>query len=147
MKKLLMAMATAAVATCSVPASAGMHMYEMTVSRVIDGDTVVVEAPWLLPELGDTISIRILGIDTPEKSWRGECQQEKDLGEIATKFAKDTLPPGTVIEVLAESLQWDKFGGRINADIFIGDVNFAQMQIDRGYAREYDGGTKQSWCD
>lgn len=147
MKKLLMAMAAAAVATCSVPASAEMHTYDMVVSRVIDGDTVVVEAPWLLPELGDTISIRILGIDTPEKGWRGQCQQEKDLGEIATQFAKDTLPSGTVVQVVAESLQWDKFGGRINADIYIGDVNFAQMQIDRGYAREYDGGTKDSWCN
>ena len=117
----------------------------MTVSRVIDGDTVVVEAPWLLPELGDTISIRIMGIDTPEKGWRGECQQEKDLGEIATQFAKDTLPAGTVVQV--EVIQWDKYGGRINGEIWINEKNFAEMQVERGYAREYDGGTKESWCE
>lgn len=147
MKKLLMAMVAAATATCSIPASAGMHTYDMVVSRVIDGDTVVVEAPWLLPELGDTISIRILDIDTPEKGARAKCEKEAKLGEIATRFAQDTLPPGTVVQVIAESLQWDKFGGRINADIFIGDESFAQMQIDRGYARQYDGRAKQSWCN
>lgn len=137
---------TAATFAClSAPLSAGMHLYDMTVTRVIDGDTVVVEAPWLLPELGDTISIRILGIDTPEKGWRGQCQQEKDLGEIATKFAQDTLPPGTVVQV--EVVQWDKYGGRINGEIWINDQNFAEMQVERGYARDYDGGTKQSWCD
>ena len=142
MKKMLLA---GALACLSAPLSAGMHLYDMTVSRVIDGDTVVVEAPWLLPELGDTISIRIMGIDTPEKGWRGECQQEKDLGEIATQFAKDTLPAGTVVQV--EVIQWDKYGGRINGEIWINEKNFAEMQVERGYAREYDGGTKESWCE
>ena len=39
--------------------------YDMVVTKVTDGDTIRVEAPWLLPELGDDIAIRILGIDTP----------------------------------------------------------------------------------
>jgi endonuclease YncB( thermonuclease family) len=143
----ILGMAAAGAAAClSTPLSAANETYDMTVERVIDGDTIVVDARWwVLPELGDEISIRIMGIDTPEKGWRGQCQQEKDLGEIATQFAKDTLPPGTVIQV--QVVQWDKYGGRINGEIWINDKNFAEMQIERGYAREYDGGTKESWCE
>ena len=42
---------------------------------------------------------------------------------------------------------WDKFGGRIDADVFINGENFAQMQIDKGLARPYFGEKKKSWCD
>ena len=44
-------------------------------------------------------------------------------------------------------LQWDKFGGRINADVFVDGADFAQLQIEKGLAVPYDGGTKDSWCD
>jgi endonuclease YncB( thermonuclease family) len=117
----------------------------MKVTKVTDGDTIRVEAPWVLPELGDSIAIRILGIDTPEKGGRAKCEAEAALGAEATEFAKSVIAVGDVVQV--DVLQWDKFGGRINADVYVDGENFAQMQIERGLAVPYDGGTKDSWCD
>ena len=140
MKKtaLVLAMFGLASATYANP-------YDMKVTKVTDGDTIRVEAPWLLPELDDDISIRILGIDTPEKGGRAKCEAEAALGAEATEFAKSVIAVGDVVQV--DVLQWDKFGGRINADVFVNGENFAQMQIERGLAVPYDGGTKDSWCD
>lgn len=135
-----------AVLACGLfAASAYANPYDMVVTKVTDGDTIRVKAPWVLPELGDTIAIRILGIDTPEKGWRGQCDAEKALGEEATNYAKSVIAVGDTIQV--NVLQWDKYGGRINADVFVDGKNFAEMQIEKGYAVAYDGGTKQSWCD
>jgi len=140
MKKtaLVLAMFGLASATYANP-------YDMKVTKVTDGDTIRVEAPWLLPELGDDIAIRILGIDTPEKGGRAKCEAEAALGAEATEFAKSVIAVGDVVQV--DVLQWDKFGGRINADVYVDGENFAQMQIERGLAVPYDGGTKDSWCD
>jgi endonuclease YncB( thermonuclease family) len=125
--------------------SAQANPYDMVVTKVTDGDTIRVEAPWVLPELGDTIAIRILGIDTPEKGGRAQCEKEAALGAEATEFAQSIISVGDTVQV--NVLQWDKFGGRINADVFVDGENFAQMQIAKGLAVPYDGGKKQSWCD
>jgi endonuclease YncB( thermonuclease family) len=119
--------------------------YDMVVTKVTDGDTIRVEAPWLLPELGDSIAIRILGIDTPEKGGRAQCEKEAVLGAEATEFAQSIISVGDTVQV--DVLKWDKFGGRINADVYVDGANFAQMQIEKGLAVPYDGGTKDSWCD
>ena len=119
--------------------------YDMVVTKVTDGDTIRVEAPWLLPELGDDIAIRILGIDTPEKGGRAQCEKEAALGAEATAFAQSIIGVGDTVQV--NVLQWDKFGGRINADVYVDGASFAQMQIEKGLAVPYDGGTKDSWCD
>lgn len=125
--------------------SASANPYDYKVDRVIDGDTIKVEAPWVPEELGKIISLRVMGIDTPEKGGRAKCQKEAALGERATKFAKETIKSGDIIQV--NLLQWDKFGGRIDADVFVEGKNFAQMQIDAGLARPYFGETKKSWCE
>jgi len=119
--------------------------YDMKVTKVTDGDTIRVEAPWLLPELGDDIALRIMGIDTPEKGGRAKCEAEAALGAEATEFAKSVIAVGDVVQV--NVLQWDKFGGRIDADVFVDGENFAQMQIERGLAVPYDGGKKAPWCE
>lgn len=135
-----------AILACGVMSAAVQaNPYDMVVTKVTDGDTIRVEAPWLLPELGDTIAIRILGIDTPEKGGRAQCEAEAALGAEATEFAKSIISVGDTVQV--DVLQWDKFGGRINADVYVDGANFAQMQIEKGLAVPYDGGTKQSWCD
>lgn len=124
-------------------ASANPYYYEVV--KVIDGDTIKVRIPWAPEELGDTISIRIMGIDTPEKGHRAKCEKEAALGEKATAFAKQVIKVGDVVGV--NLLQWDKFGGRIDGDILVDGENFAQMQIDRGLARPYDGKAKSDWCN
>lgn len=129
-----------------ISASALANPYDMVVTKVTDGDTIRVAAPWLLPELGDDIAIRVMGIDTPEKGGRAKCEAEAKLGAEATEFAKSVIAVGDIVSV--NVLQWDKFGGRIDAEVFLEEgVNFAELQIERGLAKPYDGGTKDSWCN
>lgn len=141
MKKVFFAMAMA----FGLTGAASANPYDYKVIRVIDGDTVVVEAPWIPIELKQEISIRILGIDTPEKGGRAQCAKEAKLGADATAFAKTVIKPGQIVQV--NLIQWDKFGGRVNATISVNGEDFAQMQIDRGLARPYNGEKKKSWCE
>ncbi len=65
--------------------------YDATVLRVIDGDTVAFAAPWLPDPLKKELSIRVFGVDTPEKGHRAQCPSEDARGQEATKFTKDSI--------------------------------------------------------
>lgn len=132
------------VAALCVSTAAAANPYDYTVVRVLDGDTVVVEAPWSPAELGKEISLRVMGIDTPEKGGRAKCPKEAALGEKATAFAKEKIKPGQIVQV--NLISWDKFGGRIDADVLLAGKNFGQMQIEAGLARPYKGEAKSDWC-
>ena len=125
--------------------AAHANPYYYTVTKVTDGDTIRVEVPWMPEELGKDIAIRIMGIDTPEKGGRASCEAEAKLGEEATEFARSVIKVGDVVGV--NLISWDKYGGRIDADVIVDGQDFAQMQIERGLAKPYDGGTKESWCE
>lgn len=119
--------------------------YDYKVIRVIDGDTVVIEAPYLPDPLKKELAIRVYGVDTPEKSWRGKCDKEKNLGAEASRFTTNFIFNAEDVKV--EIRKWDKFGGRVLGDLFIDGQSLTQELIARGYAREYYGDKKQSWCD
>jgi len=116
--------------------------YQWKVIRVLDGDTVEVDAKFFPEELGN-IRVRIEGIDTPESGGRAKCDDERDRAKVAKKFAKDTLE-GKVIEV--RQVKTDKYGGRIVGDIYIDGKPYRQLLLEKGLAKSYDGGTKSSWC-
>ena len=42
--------------------------------------------------------------------------------------------------------EWDKYGGRVLGDVIIDGVSLRYLLISNGYAREYFGDKKQSWC-
>lgn len=118
--------------------------WKVDVVRVIDGDTFVIDVP-VLPMPLDVIKIRVNGIDTPEKSYRAQCPYEKTLGEEATKYAKELLENATVV---VDNYKWGKYGGRIVADVILPDGTlYSQALIAKGLAKEYFGGTKESWCE
>lgn len=119
------------------------NSYNWRVVRVIDGDTIVVEAPWLLPELGNTISIRTIGIDTPEKEFRAHCPREAALAEQASSLIKSIVKPGDTVAV--EIAGRDKYF-RILGDIVINGKRVSSILISAGLAVPYTGGTKKSWC-
>ena len=60
----------------------------------------------------------------------------------------DTINIDIVITVPAyfSNIQWDKFGGRVLANVAIEENNLAEELINRRYARAYNGGKKKSWC-
>jgi endonuclease YncB( thermonuclease family) len=86
----------------------------------------------------------VYGVDTPEKSWRAECPKEAAWGELASQFTKDQLNAATVIQVAI--YRWDKYGGRVLGDIIIDGKSLRHMLIAEGFAREYYGDKKISWC-
>jgi|TARA_B100001105_G_C22363718_1_gene431589 endonuclease YncB( thermonuclease family) len=121
-----------------------MVIYDFEITRVIDGDTVAFKADFLPAPLKQELSIRVYGVDTPEKSWRAECDQEALWGEEASQFTKDKLNSATTIQVAI--YKWDKYGGRVLGDIIIDGKSLRYMLIENGFAREYYGDAKESWC-
>ena len=91
------------------------------------------------------LAIRVFGVDTPEKSWRGKCEYERNLGQMASDFTKQLILSSTRHQV--DIMKWDKFGGRVLGDILLDGKSLRRMLIENGYAREYFGKKKQSWCD
>lgn len=120
-------------------------MYDVVLTRIIDGDTVAFRADWLPDPLKKELSIRVYGVDTPEKGFRGKCDKEKAAGEAATAFTKAQIKASTKRQVYL--IGWDKYGGRVLGDIFLDGKSLRQMLIANGYAREYYGEAKTSWCD
>ena len=118
--------------------------YDATIVRVNDGDTVVIAAPFLPAPLKPELAVRIFGVDTPEKGFRAKCPQEDARGQAATKFTKAAVEQSTKHQVVL--YDWDKFGGRVLGDMILNGQSLRSMLIQNGYAREYYGDAKQSWC-
>jgi endonuclease YncB( thermonuclease family) len=119
-------------------------LYDAQIVRVSDGDTIVISAPFLPAPLKPELAVRIFGVDTPEKGWRGQCESEKQRGEAASVFTKQLVTASTQRQVVLYS--WDKFGGRVLGDIILNGQSLRAQLIQNGHAREYYGDAKQSWC-
>jgi endonuclease YncB( thermonuclease family) len=150
MKKLFL---TLLIAAAAVPALAqkmpkNSATYDAKIIRVSDGDTIVIAAPFLPPPLKPELAIRVFGVDTPEKGFRAQCPSEAQRGEAASAFTKNAInqaaAQGGKFQVTMYG--WDKFGGRVLGDILINGVSLRTELIRNGFAREYYGEAKQSWC-
>lgn len=119
--------------------------YDYKVLRVLDGDTVDFEAKFLPAPLKPVLKLRILGIDTPEKGGRAQCIKEAEMGEKATEFAKNAVAKAKKVQIRITS--WDKFGGRVLGDLILDDVDYKDMILKAGLAKEYYGEKKSSWCN
>lgn len=119
--------------------------YDANITRVIDGDTVAIEAPWLPDPLKKELSIRVFGVDTPEKGHRAQCPKEEVMGQKATEFTKKAVTYAKKRQVII--MEWDKYGGRLLGDVILDGKSLRQALITNGHAREYYGEAKQSWCN
>jgi endonuclease YncB( thermonuclease family) len=63
----------------------------------------------------------------------------------ATEFTKKAVMGSTQRQVVL--YDWDKFGGRVLGDIILNGQSLRAMLIANGFAREYYGDAKQSWCN
>lgn len=120
-------------------------VYDVVLTRVIDGDTVAFQATWLPDPLKKELSIRVYGVDTPEKSFRAKCPQEDQRGQAATQFTKNVISKSIKRQIVL--MDWDKYGGRVLGDLLLDGVSLRQLLIQNGFAREYYGEAKQSWCN
>jgi micrococcal nuclease len=117
-------------------------MYEYKVKevvKVVDGDTIDV-----IIDLGFDLSkkerVRLAGIDTPESRTRD--LDEKKLGLEAKEYLSTNLSNAKQLMISTEK---DGKYGRMLGTIHMNDdiVSMNQQMIDKGYAWEYDGGTKE----
>jgi len=110
------------------------------IMRVYDGDTFTCDIEGIHPLIGESISVRINGIDTPEMT--------DDRPEIRTRAiaARDYLNHrlNTAETVELKRLQRDKYF-RILADVYVDGEPVGRELIREGLARPYDGGTKTEW--
>jgi micrococcal nuclease len=143
MKKLLALLLLVPTLALAQKAPQGVT-YDAQILRVSDGDTVVIAAPFLPQPLKPELAVRIYGVDTPEKGFRGQCDSEKQRGEAASVFTKNLVAASQQRQVILYG--WDKFGGRVLGDIILNGKSLRSQLIANGFAREYYGDAKQSWC-
>jgi micrococcal nuclease len=143
MKKLLLTLLLVPTLVLAQKTPNGV-LYDAQILRVSDGDTVVIAAPFLPAPLKPELAVRVFGVDTPEKGFRGQCDSEKARGEAASEFTKKAVKATKKHQVILYS--WDKFGGRVLGDMILDGVSLRAELIRNGFAREYYGDAKQSWC-
>lgn len=122
----------------SMPAWA-LGPYPATVLRVLDGDTIEVEATvWL----GQTVRthVRLAGIDAPELRGR---QCEREAARDAKAFVEQRVMDGVTIE----GVRPDKYGDRVLATVRVHGADLGQLLVEAGLARVYHGDTKLRWCN
>ena len=107
-----------------------------------DGDTVTVTIPGVHPLLGDKISVRVRGIDTPEV--KGKCQQEKDLARTGQRLVESMLKNAKTVTL--ENVGRGKYF-RIVADVIADGKSVGAVLLKNNLAVVYDGGKKiMDWC-
>ena len=117
-----------------------MYEYNITIAKVVDGDTVDVDI-----DLGFGMSykkqrVRMMGIDTPESRTRDLT--EKKFGKASKAHLKDILERPFDIELVSHDK--GKFG-RILGELFHqgNEVSINQQMIDDHHAVPYTGGNKE----
>ncbi len=104
---------------------------------IIDGDTIRVSAH-MWPGQQWLGLIRLRGIDTPEL--RGKCQTETEQGIMARDTLVSLVPP----RVLLLNIKAGKFAGRYVATVMDGPRDMADILMENGAGRPYDGSKRKT---
>ena len=97
----------------------------------------------LHPIIGNKISIRVNGIDTPDI--RGKCEKESYDAKQAKEMVADILKDAD--QIVLRNMERGKYF-RIAADVIVDGENLADILIETGVAVRYDGGKKtKNWCE
>ena len=108
---------------------------------------------------GDSIfvrfSLRVAGIDTPEKRPSKKTRDGRVRKEASRERERQASLKArqAVIDLLSEhgnrltviNPQVGKYAGRFVCDVLIGSTNLATYLIERGHAKPYHGGRKPTW--
>ena len=113
-----------------------------TYVRNYDGDTITFNLPDLHPIIGEKISVRVNGIDTPEI--KGNCEKEKYKAQQAKEMVAEILKDAE--QITLKNMERGKYF-RIAADVLIDGEDLGDMLVEAGVAVRY-GGRKKShkWC-
>ena len=127
--------------TCATALAAD---YAWPIVRIVDGDTVAVDASTDLPPELARLNVRLRGVDTPEKGGRAKCPFERQAGQAATAFTETAI--AKALHILVRDPEWGKWGGRVVADVILDGRSLSAVLIATGHCRPYSGGRRGSWC-
>ena len=116
-----------------------MFTYNVTINRIVDGDTAKVDIDLGFGIVYSNQTIRFWGIDTPESRTRD--LEEKYYGKLASQYVKDRLVVGEKYQMRTE-IDKGKYG-RILGEFFIDGVSLNQQMIDENMAVKYLGQSKE----
>lgn len=132
----------------------------LPIIEIVDGDTIKTQT--MLPYPLNEVSIRIFGIDTPEKPaksysdtgklGRADCHKEAKLALRAKSFLIK-FQENYHDYMIVRNYDWGKFGGRMVGEVLFVDkitreeVSVGELMIDQGFAVPYFGKAKtHDWC-
>ena len=123
--------------------SGAAYAVPAVVDYVIDGDTFAAMVK-LDDDIGITVRVRIINIDTPEIN--GECNAEIEMAHRAKDRLTELLGSGDMVDL--QNIKDDKYLGRIDANVILSDGrDVGDILVKEGVARKYDGGKRQGWCN
>jgi len=137
------------ITLCTITFSTLSHADKFTVKyrSCYDGDTCTVHllnnavtGARVLAFFGDSVKIRLAGIDTPEM--KGKCAKEKRLAKEAKRYLNDELKKAN--SIIVDINKRDSFG-RYLAVLYVDDININNAMLARGYARVEQKGY-HNWC-
>ena len=135
MKKLLLLLLIVPCLVLAQPKQKPGVTYDAQITRVIDGDTVTFHAPFLPDPLKKELSIRVFGVDTPEKGHRAACPSEAQRGEAASAFTKAQINAATKRQIVL--MTWDKYGGRVLGDVLLNGQSLRVMLIQNSWFQDF----------
>ncbi|MEO6941749.1 MAG: thermonuclease family protein [Terrimesophilobacter sp.] len=112
------------VATISRPAGATLSH----IAYVYDGDTLYLQ-PDGTTARADEITVRLIGIDTPELRPEVQCYAIK-----ARDYVRNMLPKGTAVWIMADKAKLDKYGRSL---LYVWKKDGTSVNLDlveKGYA-------------
>jgi micrococcal nuclease len=113
----------------------------LEVTSIYDGDTFRANIKGYPAIVGEHMSIRINGIDTPEL--RGKCDKEKQLAKLAKQFTVEHLRAAR--SIVLRNIKRGKYF-RLIAVVYVDGLNLGEQLIKQGHAVKYIGKTKSTWC-
>jgi micrococcal nuclease len=122
------ASSSASASASASPTAGGNYDATVTVSRVVDGDTIEVS-----PAVDGNEEVRLIGIDTPET--KDPSEEVEPLGPEASAFVTDSLT-GQSVGLEFDVEREDQYG-RLLAYVYQGGEMFNEVLVEEGLAQAY----------
>lgn len=137
---LLVMAAFAAVVVLAPAAGRNYGPYPARIVRVVDGDTLAVEAE-VWPGHTVRTMVRLAGVNAPELHARAGC--EREAAERAANFVRAwAARPGAIALTLTGRDKYGRDLGRVQR----GDEDLASALLAAGHVRAYHGERREGWC-
>lgn len=120
---------TACVVAATLLLGAPSDGFEAVVSRVVDGDTIIV-----LREDGRRLRVRLVNIDAPESRYMGSSQEP--WASMAARRLARLAPKGSRVRVRVPAEALDRHGRTLGL-VFRGDTNINLELVREGLALPY----------